>query len=102
MVVLAIVLIVFIVGLIILNALYKRTNTFQNQFIDIVKFQRLKDDERFDIINLGSNHPKFAFDYAESGIKGMNWAIGPQTFMFDFIILKKYKSILKKFLKRVK
>lgn len=94
MVVLAIILIVFIVGLIILNALYKRTNTFQNQFIDIVKFQCLKDDECFDIVNLGSNHPKFAFDYSESGVKGMNWAIGPQTFIYDFAILKKYKKHL--------
>lgn len=80
--------------LIILNALYKRTNTFQNQFIDITKFKRLKDEDRFDIVNLGSNHPKFAFDYSESGVKGMNWAVGPQSFMYDFAILKKYKKHL--------
>lgn len=94
MALIVIVAVIVLVGSITLNALYKRTNTFQNQFIDIVKFQRLKDDGRFDIVNLGSNHPKFAFDYTESGIKGMNWAIGPQTFMFDFIILKKYKKHL--------
>jgi len=86
--------IIFIVGLIILNALYKRTNAFQNQFIDIKKFQRLKDEDRFDIVNLGSNHPKFGFDYSETGVKGMNWAVGPQTFMYDFAILKKYRKHL--------
>ena len=94
MAVVAIIFIVIIIGLIILNALYKRTNAFQNQFIDITKFQSLKDEDCFDIVNLGSNHPKFAFDYSEAGVKGMNWAVGPQTFMYDFAILKKYKKHL--------
>lgn len=89
-----IVAVIVLVSLGILNALYKRTNAFQNQFSDITKFQSLNDDDRFDIVNLGSNHPKFAFDYSESGVKGMNWAIGPQTFMYDFAILKKYKKHL--------
>lgn len=86
--------VIVLVGSITLNALYKRTNAFQNQFVDITKFKRLKYDDRFDIVNLGSNHPKFAFDYSESGIKGMNWAVGPQTFMYDFAILKKYRKHL--------
>lgn len=94
MVLIVIVAVIVLVGSIILNALYKRTNAFQNQFVDIKKFQRLKDADRFDIVNLGSNHPKFAFDYSESGVKGMNWAVGPQTFMYDFAILKKYKKHL--------
>ena len=89
-----IVAVIVLVGSIVLNALYKRTNAFQNQFVDITKFQRLKDADRFDIVNLGSNHPKFAFDYSESGVKGMNWAVGPQTFMYDFAILKKYTKYL--------
>lgn len=89
-----IVAVIVLVGSIVLNALYKRTNAFQNQFVDITKFQRLKDADRFDIVNLGSNHPKFAFDYSESGVKGMNWAVGPQTFMYDFAILKKYTKHL--------
>lgn len=91
---LIVIVVIVLVGLIILNALYKRTNAFQNQFIDITKFQRLKDEDRFDIVNLGSNHPKFAFDYSDIGVKGMNWAVGPQTFMYDFAILKKYKKHL--------
>lgn len=94
MLILFFILLLGVIVLIVLNALYKRTNAFQNQFIDVTKFQRLKDKDRFDIVNLGSNHPKFAFDYSESGVKGMNWAIGPQTFMYDFTILKKYKKHL--------
>ncbi len=94
MALIVIVAVIILVGSITLNALYKSTNAFQNQFIDITKFQNLKDEDRFDIVNLGSNHPKFAFDYSESGVKGMNWALGPQTFMYDFAILKKYKKHL--------
>lgn len=94
MVLIVIVAVFILVGLIILNALYKRTNAFQNQFIDIKKFQRLRDEDRFNIVNLGSNHPKFAFDYSDTGVKGMNWAVGPQTFMYDFAILRKYKKHL--------
>ena len=94
MALIVIVAVIVLVGLIILNVLYKRTNAFQNQFIDITKFQNLQDEDRFDIVNLGSNHPKFAFDYSESGVEGMNWAVGPQTFMYDFAILKKYKKHL--------
>lgn len=94
MALIVIVAVIVLVGSIVLNDLYKRTNAFQNQFVDITKFQRLKDADRFDIVNLGSNHPKFAFDYSESGVKGMNWAVGPQTFMYDFAILKKYTKHL--------
>lgn len=94
MALIVIVAVIILVGSIALNALYKSTNAFQNQFIDITKFQNLKDEDRFDIVNLGSNHPKFAFDYSETGVKGMNWAVGPQTFMYDFVVLKKYKKHL--------
>ena len=90
MALIVIVAVIILVGSIALNALYKSTNAFQNQFIDITKFQNLKDEDRFDIVNLGSNLPKFAFDYSETGVKGMNWAVGPQTFMYDFVVLKKY------------
>ncbi|MER8322379.1 hypothetical protein ABS243_19575, partial [Acinetobacter baumannii] len=41
------------------------------------------------VVNLGSNHPKFGFDYSESGVKGLNCAVGPQTFEYDFAILRK-------------
>lgn len=77
-----------------LNEKYRRTNAFCNQFIDICKLNIIPKDAKFDIINLGSNHPKFGLDYSESGIRGMNIAVGPETFKYDFIVLKKFSRNL--------
>lgn len=48
-----------------------------------------------DVVNLGSNSGKYAFDYSEQPVKGMNWAVGPQSLFHDFNILKNYFSYLK-------
>jgi hypothetical protein len=50
--------------------------------------------QNMEIVNLGSNQPKFAFDYSETGMLGMNWAVGPQAFEYDFRILKKFCNFL--------
>lgn len=72
-----------------LNALYKRTNAYQNQFIDVRKFSEKGGvGNNLEIINLGSNHPKFGFDYTGLNVKGENWAVGPQTLEYDFAILR--------------
>lgn len=49
----------------------------------------------YEVVNLGSNSGKYAFCYDESPIKGMNWAIGPQSLVHDFNLLKNYFSYLK-------
>lgn len=86
--------------LLFLNKWYKKTNHYNNQFIDVRKFTgrqafTLDIPHDLDIINLGSNQPKFAFDYTGVDIKGMNWAVGPQTLEYDYMILKKFHSFLK-------
>jgi hypothetical protein len=48
-----------------------------------------------DVINLGSVQPYFAFDYAETGITGMNWALKPQFFEYDYKLLQQYHYLLK-------
>lgn len=72
-----------------LNSLYKRTNHFNNQFVDVRKYWR-KDGipDNLQIVNVGSNHPKFAFEYTDTDVRGANLAIGPQTFEYDFAILR--------------
>lgn len=82
-----------------LNFLYKRTNAYTNQFVDIHKFKRLKrvDDKSVDVVVLGSNAPKFAFDFTDvKELNCQNWAIGPETFQYDFVILKKFSEKLKR------
>lgn len=73
-----------------LNSLYKRTNHYNNQFVDVRKYWS-KDGvpDGLQMINVGSNHPKFGFDYSDTDINGANLAIGPQTFEYDFAILRK-------------
>ena len=81
------------------NNKYKKTNHYRNKFADIDKFIgnqafTIQIPHNLQVVNLGSNHPKFAFDYSDTGIKGMNWAVGPQTLEYDFMILKKFHSFL--------
>lgn len=78
-----------------LNNLYKRTNHFNNQFVDVRKYWREDGiPDNLQIVNVGSNHPKFGFDYIDTGIRGVNLAIGPQTFEYDFAILRRNISHL--------
>ena len=83
-----------ILSFLFINKLFKNTNFYKNKFIDTYKFEDIPNN--LEIVNLGSNQPKFAFDYEQSNILGMNWAVGPQTLEYDFRILKNYHSYLKK------
>ena len=56
---------------------------------------RNHDERNFDVVNLGSSGGKWAFDYTDTGIKGMNWAQQPQTLLEDFNLLRHYHSILR-------
>lgn len=92
-------IVVVLILLLVLNSLYKRTNAYKNQFVDPGKFgnaANLKDGS-LDVVVLGSNAPKFAFDFSDvTGLACANWAIGPETFEYDFIILKKFAGKLKR------
>lgn len=78
------------IGIFYLNTLYKRTNAYRNIFVDTEKFRyenRISND--LQLVNLGSNHPKFGFNYEGLNVKAMNWAVGPQSLEYDFAILRK-------------
>lgn len=93
----SILLLVAVTGL-FFNAMYKHTNAYCNQFIDIDKFKYLsgQPDHSIDVAVLGSNAPKFAFDFSEiKHLKCENWAVGPETFEYDFILLRKFAHKLK-------
>ena len=80
--------------LLILNKLTQRTNWYKKKIEDVTKFRK-NIPLNLDICNLGSNSGKFAFDYENTGLKGENWALGPQTLSYDFRVLKNYFSYLK-------
>jgi len=80
--------------ILILNKLVQRTNWYKNQLADGLKFRKQISLD-LDICNLGSNSGKFAFSYEGMGLKGENWAVGPQALSYDFRVLKNYSSYLK-------
>ena len=87
--------------LLILNRLFIHTNYYKNSLINVEKFTSNNEKSaiipyHLDIVNLGSSQPKFAFDYSKASIKGMNWAIAPQTLDYDFRVFMKYHCYLKK------
>ena len=93
--VILIIILILILSAFLLNALYKRTNAYRNQFIDVCKFfEENGIGNNLEIVNLGSNHPKFGFDYTGLDVKGENWGIGPETFEYDFAVLRKNVSHL--------
>lgn len=79
---------------IIINKLVKKTNWYNNRIGGTLKFCR-KINQDLDICNLGSTSGKYAFEYENTGLKGENWALSPQTLAYDFRILKNYFSYLK-------
>lgn len=87
------VIIAFIVIITGLNVLYKQTNHYKDYLSDINKFKKpILENTRIAVI--GSNQPKYAFDFQEANINGVNWAVGPEAFEYDYIILKKFASHL--------
>lgn len=88
-----IIVLLIVVGVFVLNTFYKRTNAYRNQFVDVRKFSVEGGvGDNLEIVNLGSNHPKFGFDYSGLDVKGENWAVGPQTLEYDFSVLRKNVS----------
>lgn len=79
-----------IIFILILNCQYKKTNHFRNQFFDVLKFwnNNTAIPSNLKIINLGSTQPKYALDYNGLGVNACNCAVAPQTFEYDFKILK--------------
>lgn len=93
------VLLLFIISISVGNLLYKQTNAYKNKFVDIYKFKSVEQlpDASLDLVAIGSNSPKFAFDFGDiNQLKCSNWCIGPETFQYDYIILHKFSNKLKK------
>lgn len=87
-----IVLILFVICLsafLIANALYKRTNDYKRSFTDVAKFVSWSHAPKsLKIVNIGSNHPKYAFDWSVTSFMGENCAVGPEAFEYDYAILR--------------
>ena len=76
------------------NKIINRSYWYDVYWGGVTKFWRINTFD-YDVVNLGSYSGKYAFSYNIAGIKGMNWAVGPQSLLHDFNILKNYFSYLK-------
>ena len=77
-----------------LNKIIRGTEWYDRYWGGVTKFWTLRTFD-IEVVNLGSNSSKHAFYYNDCKIAGMNWAIGPQSIIHDFNILKNYFSYLK-------
>lgn len=56
---------------------------------------RKHNERNFDLVNLGSNSAKYAFDYTDETVRAMNWSSGTQTLLDDYKLIRNFHSILK-------
>ena len=77
------------------NAVIRRTSWYdQDIFGDCRKFWNHR-IFNLDLVNLGSGAAKYGFDYSETSLRAANWAMAPQTFVGDYVVLANYLSYLK-------
>ena len=77
----------------IIDYIIKKSYWYKDQFEDAERI--LKAPCELDVINFGSNPAKYGIDYSECGLKGHNFAVGPEAIHMDYIMLQKYHSYLR-------
>ena len=73
----------------LLDDVIRRSYWYHGIFGHCAKFWNLKEEERFDVVNLGSNSALHAFDYTNLPINAANWAMSPQGLYADRALLQK-------------
>lgn len=74
----------------LLDDVIRRSYWYHGIFGHCAKFWNLKEEEYFDVVNLGSNSALHAFDYTNLPINAANWAMSPQGLYADGALLQKY------------
>lgn len=75
------------------NKIIRYTKWYDQYWSGVQKFWYLN-QFGLQVVNLGSNSGKYAFLYEGLNVRGMNWAVGPQSLEHDYNILKNYFSYL--------
>ncbi len=90
------ILVVIVLLIVILNQMYKRTNSYKNNFLSVAKFSS-HIPNNLDIICTGSSYAKFGIDFKYTKLDGFNFAVLPQSLNYDSKILDQYiKKVRKK------
>lgn len=88
-------LLLLMVFVLIFNSIYIRTPRHLNQVRPIEKF-RQGVPNNLDIMNTGSNHAYYSIDWSIVGVNGFSLASGPQSLSWDYRLVNKYRSHIKK------
>lgn len=72
----------------LLDDVIRRSYWYHGIFGHCAKFWNLKEEECFDVVNLGSNSALHAFDYTNLPINAANWAMSPQGLYADGALLQ--------------
>ncbi|MCD7714055.1 MAG: hypothetical protein LUI08_03895 [Prevotella sp.] len=77
------------------NRAARHTRWYQRDYGQVIGKFWSKIPFNLDIVNLGSFPGVYAFCYDEVPLKGRNWALGPQSMVYDYSILRNYSSYLR-------
>ena len=92
-----IIVLVFLVLFLGVNEAYRRTNNYKNRYFRVSHLMNITDNDKFDVINLGSSQPFFGFDYSKiRHLHGYNFAVYPQYFEMDYAVLQQFANNVKK------
>lgn len=96
MIITIIILTFVIIGILLLNYLYKRTNHYKNMISNVEKFINGVNDN-IELANFGSSYAKFGIIPNEIyNVKAFNFGIQPESINYDFKMLKMYTKNLNK------
>ncbi len=78
----------------VVNKIFSKTNWYNEFWNGATKFWR-QNQFNLDVVNLGSGAGVKSFCYDGLNVKANNWALGPQSLVHDFNILKNYFSYIR-------
>lgn len=80
--------------LVAVNSLYVRTGGYINK-LEFQGTNKLGDvPGSLEVVNLGSSHGAWAFDYGGAGVKGFNFGLGAQDYYYDYQLVKRFSDHL--------
>ena len=86
--------ILILIIFLLVNNLYKKTNYYNNQILEISKYHK-ENRNNLKIVNLGSTYAQFAFgNYDELKLNGFSFALQSKSLKLDYKILLKYSKWL--------
>jgi hypothetical protein len=88
----AIVILLFLMLNVTLNETFYKKYTIANVSVHGKNLIIDRNDQIFDIVNVGSSHGEYAFDYSVIKTdRGLNLAMSSQSFYYDDLMLKSYE-----------